>query len=95
MAEQIEIFDPTAKSKDHLDGVLPGWDDLRDLRVAAIDNTKPKFDVLVEHIGGWLHEEQGTQPLHRLVKRAPTLAATAEQYAELANYELVLAGSAD
>lgn len=99
MSESVVVFDPTAQLEEarQAEGrpqkTIP---DLRGAVVGFIDNTKPNFSYLVDDLGELLVSKYGARRVIKRKKRAASMSAPAEIFAELAaQCDLVIAGSGD
>ena len=96
MEAELLVYEPTGAVRPVEVKAPPRLATLRQINVGFIDNTKPNFDLLAKELGRLLKEQTGVANVTIRSKRAPSVPATEETYAELARTcNLVFTGSGD
>ncbi len=90
------ILDPTAPSGAGVQRPWKSIDSLQGKTVAVIDNSKPNFNHLADDLEQLLTTRHGVKRVMRFRKRAASIPAPDEAYADIeAHADLVITGSGD
>jgi len=96
MTDKILVYNPTAKSQLKMETVRLNRSNLKGLNLGFIDNGKPNFDVLTEHMSKILCEKYGVADIIYRKKAAAAIPALDADYEKMAAHcDLVITGSGD
>lgn len=92
----ITVLDPTSQPKIAIRSLNPRPKDIRGLRIATVDNTKPNFSIFLDRIEEILVRDHGVAEVKRYRKPGRTSPVSPEILAEIkSSYDFAITGLGD
>jgi len=93
---KLIILDPVSLPNTKRHGLNPRPKNMKGLRIATVDNTKPNFNIFLDRVQELMLSDYGVAEVRRFRKPGRTVPVAPEIVAEIkANYDFAITGLGD